>query len=107
MEEVKQEFFNEYFQAIKEESYMVKEEGEQCDRIVRSGYVDLGGYMEGVRVKIERKLEMFNELRRRAEYFVMRLNEVSGMGRMVGEQMGFDEQLLDGLPGDDFGGRLF
>jgi hypothetical protein len=34
---MKHQFFNDHFQVIREESYIIKEEGEQCDKAVRSG----------------------------------------------------------------------
>jgi hypothetical protein len=103
LEQMKQEFFNEHLQVIREESYMVKEEGEQCDRAIRSAHIDLADYMGGVQRKIERKMELLMDLQRKTTYLAFRLSQP----KLFEENPSSDEQLLEELPPEDFGGRLF
>ena len=47
------------------------------------------------------------ELKKKADRLAGKINESDNLSRMVGESHSYDEQLLEGLPIDDFGGKLF
>ena len=52
---------------------------------------------------------MLNDLKEKAEYLSNKVNESEMMNQMIGGAGSSmcDEQLLEGLPADDFGGKLF
>jgi hypothetical protein len=60
-----------------------------------------------VQVKINRKIEILLELKKKADRLAGKISESEQLSRLVGESHSYDEQLLEGLPVDDFGGKLF
>jgi len=87
---LQRQFFTDHFQSIREESYILKEEGEQCDKATRTGHLDLAAYMDGVQRKINRKLEIFMELKRKADFLSAKVHESNSLGKMIGEFGSFD-----------------
>lgn len=74
IDNMKQQFFTDHIQMVREESFIIKQEGEQCDKAVRSPHLDLGMYMDSVQRKINRKIEMFLELKKKADYLSSKIN---------------------------------
>ena len=107
IEIMKQQFVHDHCDMIKEESWMVKEEVMMSDRALRSNHIDLSGYIDSVQRKIAHKMEILNILKNKAEYLSKKLNESEELNQKIGGCGMYDEQLLEGLPADDFGGRLF
>lgn len=64
-------------------------------------------FIDGVQRKINKKLQILLELKKKADYLASKVHESQQMSKMVGQSSSFDEQLLQGLPVDDFGGKLF
>ena len=53
-------------------------------------------------------MEILHDLKEKAEYLANKVGQSEAMSQMIGYSNGTgDEQLLEGLPADDFGGKLF
>lgn len=49
---------------------------------------------------------MFTQMKNKVDYLTAKLQEAEQINRKI-EVLNYDEQLLEGLPCDDFGGKLF
>ena len=107
IQRMKEEFINDHITLIREEGTMMKEESEMAEKIRRYNSIDPISYIEGVQRALNKKMEMFSLMKRKADYLAEKIYESEEMHRALGEIHINDEQLLEGLPAEEFGGRLF
>ncbi len=50
---------------------------------------------------------MFQQFKKKADYLAAKIQESQQINKVIGESQSYDQQLLEGLPMDDFGGKLF
>lgn len=75
--------------------------------IARSNIDELELHMQNIQRKINRKMEIFANLKKKADFLASRVAETKDASQMITDSQAYDEQLLEGLPIDDFGGKLF